>query len=44
MKRQAKLKEKIFSVESEPEVTSGGLKLSDKQLGEAKSKIRELLS
>ncbi|MBI5398775.1 threonine synthase [Candidatus Woesearchaeota archaeon] len=42
MKRQAELKERMYSVESEPEQTPAGMKLSDAQIKEAKSKIRDI--
>lgn len=43
MKKQAELPERIFSIESSPDQSSQGLKLSDAQISEAKEKIRELL-
>lgn len=43
MRKQAKLEERIYSIDNNPDVTERGLKLSDKQISEAKSKIRELL-
>ncbi len=44
MKKQAELKERIYSIESKPEESKQGFKLSDAQITEAKTKIRELLS
>ncbi len=44
MKKQATLRERIYSITSEPEHTPGGLKLSDEQIKEAKDKIREIFS
>lgn len=44
MKRQAKLEERVYSIENEPEQTEQGLKLTDSQVSEAKSKIKELLT
>jgi len=44
MKKQAESKERIYSVESEPEHTPKGMKLSDEQVKEAKLKIREIFS
>lgn len=43
MRRQAESKERIYSIESEPEHTSKGMKLSDKQIEETKIKIRKIL-
>ncbi|MDO8647289.1 MAG: threonine synthase [Candidatus Diapherotrites archaeon] len=42
MKKQAKLKERIYSIESNPEQTKDGLKLSDGQIEEAKAKLSSL--
>jgi len=42
MKKQAQMKERIYSIAAEPENTSEGLKLSSAQLNEAKSLIREI--
>jgi threonine synthase len=42
MQRQATMMERIYSIGSEPEQTSGGLKLSQAQVDEAKVKIREI--
>jgi threonine synthase len=42
MEKQAIMKERIYSIESEPEYTAGGLKLSMSQVDEAKAKIREI--
>ena len=42
MQRQASMQERIFSVEAAPEQSSGGLKLSETQVDEAKSKIMEI--
>jgi len=44
MKRQAESKERVYSVGSEPEHTSKGMKLSDEQINEAKLKIRDIFS
>lgn len=44
MKKQAKSKERIYSVESDPEYTPKGMKLSDEQVNEAKLKIRDIFS
>ncbi len=42
MKRQAAMKERIYSIESDPEYTTQGLQLSSSQILEAKAKIREI--
>lgn len=42
MKKQAELEERIYSIESEPEKTKEGLKLSSAQIAEAKEKIRDI--
>jgi threonine synthase len=42
MEKQALMKERIYSIESAPDVTPGGLKLSEAQVEEAKAKIREI--
>jgi threonine synthase len=42
MERQAGMKERIYSIESAPDVTPGGFKLSEAQVEEAKAKIREI--
>ncbi len=44
MKKQTKLKERIYSIEGNPDESEQGLKLSDDQVTEAKTGIRELLS
>lgn len=44
MKKQAELEERIYSIESKPDESEQGLKLSDNQVTEAKTKIKELLS
>ncbi len=44
MKRQAELEERIYSIENKPEESKQGFKLSDAQVAEAKTKIKELLS
>jgi len=44
MKKQANKEERIFSIENAPDITKQGLKLSDKQIKEAKIKIKELFS
>jgi len=44
MKKQAELEERIYSIETKPEESEQGFKLSDGQVFEAKNKIRELLS
>jgi len=44
MQEQADLKETIYSIESESEQTKEGLKLSNEQIEEAKSKIKEIFS
>jgi len=44
MKKQAELKERIFSINSAPDSSSTGMKLSDAQLEEAKKKIKEIFS
>lgn len=43
IQKQAKLKERIYEIESEPESTKSGPKLSRAQIEEANEKIRELL-
>lgn len=42
MQRQAKMQERIYSVESAPDQMPGGLKLSEAQVDEAKAKIKEI--
>jgi len=42
MQRQARLQERIYTIESTPDQTPGGLKLSEAQVNEAKTKIREI--
>lgn len=42
MKKQAAIKERIYTVEAKPEQTSAGLKLSAAQVQEAKKKIKEI--
>ncbi len=44
MKKQARMKERIYSVNAAPENTAEGLKLSSAQVEEAKAKIREIFS
>ncbi len=44
MRIQAKSKERIYSIVSDPDHTSNGMKLSDGQIKEAKVKIKELFS
>lgn len=44
MKEQAKLEERIYYIKNGPDKSEQGLKLSDNQINEAKTKIRELLS
>ena len=44
MKKQAKSKERIYSIYSEPDHTPNGIKLSDKQIEEARSKIMDIFS
>ncbi|OPX98449.1 MAG: Threonine synthase [Syntrophorhabdus sp. PtaB.Bin006] len=44
MKRQAGMKERIYSIQSRPEHTPQGLKLSEAQIEEAKRLIKELLA
>ncbi|MCL4365910.1 threonine synthase [Patescibacteria group bacterium] len=44
IQKQAELKERIYAIESKPERTKKGLRLTDQQVAEAKDKIRELLS
>jgi len=44
MKKQAELEERKFSIESSPESTEEGLKLSNEQIEEVKSKIKEIFS
>jgi len=42
MQRQAKMHERIYSIESAPDQTPGGLTLSEVQVDEAKTKIKEI--
>ncbi len=42
MKKQAAIKERIFSIGAKPEQTSAGFKLSAKQVAESKKKIKEI--
>jgi len=42
IKKQAKLKERIFTIDNAPDFNKAGLKLSDRQLNEAKLKIKEI--
>jgi threonine synthase len=42
MERQAGMKERLYTIESTPDVTPGGFKLSEAQVEEAKAKIREI--
>jgi threonine synthase len=42
MKRQAGLKERVYSIDHEPEYSTEGLKLCDPQVEEAKRKIEEI--
>jgi threonine synthase len=42
MKRQAALKERIYSIDSHPDYTKQGLQLSNGQIEEAKEKIRRI--
>ena len=42
MQRQASMQERIYIIESAPELTPGGLKLSEAQVDEAKAKIKEI--
>ena len=44
MKKQAKLEERIYHINSNPNEDEQGLRLSDAQITEAKTKIKELLS
>jgi threonine synthase len=44
MKKQLESKERIYSISSSPNVTPGGLKLSDSQVVEAKDKIANIFS
>ncbi|MFH1365363.1 MAG: threonine synthase [archaeon] len=44
MRRQEKMEERIYHIESPSTQTKEGLRLSDSQVGEAKSKIRDLFS
>lgn len=44
IQEQAKQKERIYSITEEPEYTKEGLKLSNKQVAEAKAKIKEIFS
>ena len=42
MLKQTKAKERIYSINEAPERTSAGLKLSDRQVLEAKEKISKI--
>jgi len=42
MKRQQSLKERIYSIEKEPDIAAEGLKLSIDQVNEAKNKLKEI--
>ncbi len=42
IEKQAQLKERIYTIENEPEYNKAGLKLSEKQINEAKLKIKEI--
>lgn len=44
IQKQARLKERVYEIESEPESTKSGPKLSQSQIEEAKTKFRELLT
>ncbi len=44
MKRQATMKERIYSISAAPEKTAEGLKLSSKQVEEVKAAIRKIFS
>jgi len=44
MKNQAELSERIYAIESSPDATDMGLKLSDQQIEEAKAKIKEIFA
>jgi len=44
MKKQAEMPERIYSIESEPEHTPQGLRLSDKQIDEVRSKIVQMFA
>ncbi|MEK6890810.1 MAG: hypothetical protein AABX03_01605, partial [Nanoarchaeota archaeon] len=44
MKQQRDLPERIYSIDSKPEKTESGIKLSDAQIEEAKEKIAEIFS
>jgi threonine synthase len=44
MKIQAQLEERIYFIESEPDIINGALKLSERQIREIKSKIKEIAS
>jgi len=44
MQKQAESTERIYSIESAPEYTPKGMKLSDKQISEARLKITEIFS
>jgi threonine synthase len=44
MKKQAALKERVYSIEALPEMTSQGMGLSDGQVAEAKRKIGEIFT
>lgn len=43
IQRQAKLEERLYSIDSDPSQTDHGFKLSDEQIEEAKDKIRKIL-
>ena len=42
MKKQAALKERVYTVEAVPEIAPQGMSLSDRQIAEAKQKIAEI--
>jgi hypothetical protein len=42
MKKQAKMRERIYSINAAPESTAEGLKLNSTQVEEAKARIREI--
>lgn len=44
MKKQATMEERIYSIDSEPNQTPEGLQLNDRQVEEAKTKIKEIFS
>jgi threonine synthase len=44
MKKQAKAEERVYSIKSESQKTESGLKLTQEQIDEAKSKIKEIFS